>query len=169
MIKRHHIRFLRLYKPVHEDFERFCRVRAYGEMEPSDLVNESLLIAYEKLDRLESDRAFLSFLCGISIRVLANQHRKMKPETGAALENFATQTKTDQSIENYLLYEALAQLPIEQKEAIILFEISGFRIKEVAEIQGCSEDAVKQRLRRGRQRLTEILTFESKYKTGVES
>jgi RNA polymerase sigma-70 factor (ECF subfamily) len=54
---------------------------------------------------------------------------------------------------------ALAQLPIAQKECIILFEISGFKIKEIAEIQSVSEDAVKQRLKRGRERLQEILTY----------
>ena len=49
-----------------------------------------------------------------------------------------------------MLYKALNTLPTNQKEALILFEISGFSIKEVCEIQKSSESAVKQRLKRGR-------------------
>ena len=51
------------------------------------------------------------------------------------------------------LHQALALLPDAQREAVILFEISGFNLKEVAEIQEASLSAVKQRLKRGRERL----------------
>jgi RNA polymerase sigma factor (sigma-70 family) len=67
-----------------------------------------------------------------------------------------------------LLHRALAELSDDQREALILFEISGFSIREVSEIQECSESAVKQRLKRGRERLGEILSFESELKTGKE-
>lgn len=137
-------------------------------MEPADLINESLLIAYGKMDQLQSKEAFLSFLCGISLRVLANNHRKKRPLTGASfLENRAqAETSSDLETEKHFLYEALGLLSTEQREAIILFEITGFRIREIAEMQECSEDAVKQRLKRGRERLREILTFESIHQRG---
>ena len=66
---------------------------------------------------------------------------------------------TDTSTDVYFLHQALAQLSDEQRESIILFEISGFSIKEISKIQETSESSVKQRLRRGRIRLKEILTF----------
>jgi RNA polymerase sigma-70 factor (ECF subfamily) len=64
--------------------------------------------------------------------------------------------------DTHFLHLALSQLPVAQKECVILFEISGFKIKEIAEIQFVSEDAVKQRLKRGRERLQEILTYVAK-------
>jgi RNA polymerase sigma-70 factor (ECF subfamily) len=57
--------FLSLYKPVHERFERFCRARVYGKMDFHDLINETLLVAYEKMERLKSKDAFIYFLFGI--------------------------------------------------------------------------------------------------------
>ena len=54
----------------------------------------------------------------------------------------------------------------DQSESLIHFDFSVLRIKEIAEIQAVSQDAVKQRLKRGRDRLTQILTFESSHKTG---
>lgn len=156
---------------MHDRFERFCRARCYGEMEYEDLINETLLVAYEKLETLKSEESFLSFLFSISIRLLANNHRKKKPEVGHKVEEFAgfsNEGNPEQAAEVHLLHQALSQLSADQREAIILFEISGFSIKEVAQIQEVSVHAVKQRLRRGRNRLTELLTFESALKTGKE-
>lgn len=160
--------FLILYEPVHERFERFCRARVYGNMDYRDLINESLLVAYDKLETLRSKEAFLSFLIGISVRILSNNHQKKKEERWSAAtekhqQNFAT-GGSDPDI--HFLYEGLSHLGDEQRECLILFEISGFSIKEIAEIQGASQSAVKQRLKRGRDKLTQILTFESSHKTG---
>lgn len=162
--------FLTLYKPVHDRFERFCRARVFGEMEYRDLMNDTLLIAYQKFDTLQSPDAFLSFLFGVSVRLLANYKKKKRAELIPSEERLLNLTdegaKTERDTEVYLLHRALALLPEEQREAIILFEISGFSNKEIAAIQSTSLSNVKQRLRRGRIKLTEILTFESAHKTG---
>jgi DNA-directed RNA polymerase specialized sigma24 family protein len=70
--------FLKLYEPIHDRFERFCRARVFGNMEYQDLMNDTLLVAYQKLETLKSEKAFLSFLIGISVRILANHHKKKK-------------------------------------------------------------------------------------------
>lgn len=152
--------FLSLYEPVHERFERFCRVRVGGSMDFRDLVNETLLIAFQKFEGLKSEKAFLSFLIGISIRILANQGRKQRrtePITAAALEQFYSPSRSEALAEVHLLYQAIAKLPAEQKECIILFEISGFSVKEIAALHGVSREAVKKRLQRARKRLAELL------------
>jgi len=163
-------KFLELYKPIHDRFERFCRARVYGEMEFKDLINETLLVAYEKFETLKSEKAFLSFLFSISVRILANSHRKKKTDSLSSSEKLNSHldanANTERDAEVYYLHKALSLLKSDQREALILFEISGFSIKEVAKIQEASESAVKQRLKRGREKLTEILTFESVYKTG---
>lgn len=155
--------FLALYEPVHERFERFCRARVYGDMDFKDLMNETLLKAYQKFDELRSKAAFLSFLFSISVRILANNKRKRKEDSDQFEQQeglvFDLNASTDSSADVYFLHQALAQLSDEQRESIILFEISGFSIKEIAKIQETSESSVKQRLRRGRIRLKEILTF----------
>lgn len=152
--------FLELYEPIHDRFERFCRARVYGDMDYKDLMNETLLRAYQKFDTLRSQEAFLSFLFSISVRILSNNNRKRKT---SSLEDIDTQLidsgSSDSSTEIYLLHKALAKLPEEQRECILLFEIAGFNIKEICAIQNASESSVKQRLRRGRIKLKEILTY----------
>ena len=161
--------FLSLYEPVHERFERFCRARVYGNMDYRDLINESLLVAYDKLDALRSKEAFLSFLIGISVRILSNNHQKKKEERWSVATEKHKQDFTSgvSDPDVHFLYEGMSHLSNEQRECLILFEISGLNIKEIAKIQKASESAVKQRLKRGRDKLKQILTFESSYKTGT--
>lgn len=162
--------FLTLYEPVHERFERFCRARVYGKMEFRDLMHETLLIAYEKIETLKSPEAFLAFLIGISIRILANRNRKNQElhfhdEKRVYAVPDTTSLSSDEA-DIHFLYEALARLPEEQQESIILFEISGFSIREIAAMHNATESAVKQRLKRGREKLTALLAPESELKTG---
>jgi RNA polymerase sigma-70 factor (ECF subfamily) len=163
-------KFLQLLEPNHDRFERFCRARVYGNMDYRDLMHDTLLIAFEKFENLKSETAFLSFLFGISVRILANNNKKKKEESLKKEDNSLTisdqHANTAIDAEVHYLHQALAQLNEDQRESIILFEISGFSIKEITEIQNASESAVKQRLKRGREKLTEILTFESSFKMG---
>ncbi len=161
-------KFLALYQPIHDRFERFCRARVFGNMEYQDLMNDTLLVAYQKLDTLKSEKAFLSFIIGISVRILANHHKKTKEEliVESNYDHYQDiNANTEKDTEVYFLYKALALLPDEQKECLVLFEITGFSIKEIMDIQHSSESAVKQRLKRGRAKLLELLTFESTHQT----
>ncbi len=164
--------FLKLYEPVHERFERFCRARVFGELDFRDLMNDTLLIAFEKFETMKSQDAFLSFLFSISVRVLSNVRQKKResrlPENFDGLLLRDSGVDPQQHADVYYLYETLAKLPDAQRESIILFEISGFSIMEIAAIQSSSESAVKQRLKRGREKLIELMTFEASLKT-VES
>ncbi len=162
MSKDKQTQFLLLYEPVHNRFERFCRARAFGEMDFRDLINETLLIAFQRLETLRSEQAFLSFLFSISVNILNNQYRKKREERQSEKHNTIADVSQEILADTHFLHLALAQLPVAQKECVILFEISGFKIKEIAEIQSVSEDAVKQRLKRGRERLQEILTYVAK-------
>lgn len=161
--------FLKLYEPVHERFERFCRARVFGELDFRDLMNDTLLVAFEKFDSIKSHEAFLSFLFSVSVRLLSNMRQKKRevrfPEdfTGNQLKDSGVSPQ--QHADVYYLYETLRKLPDAQRESIILFEISGFSIAEIAEIQSSTESAVKQRLKRGREKLTELMTFEASLKT----
>lgn len=158
--------FLKLYKPIHHNFERFCRARAYGEMEYRDLINDTLLVAYQKFNMLDSEKAFLSFLFSISIRILANNRKKNHEVTGLEGREKVSDENNESKADIYLLYEALSKLPIDQKECIILFEISGFSIKEIAALSEASESAIKKRLTRGREGLKQLL-FPAGTKTTV--
>lgn len=153
---------MELYEPVHGSFERFCKARSYGVCDFNDLMHDTLIIAFEQFDALKNREAFLSFLFGIANKVHANFRRKNKPLTFSdikGVENTQDHTfSVDKNFQHDELYEALNKLTVEYRTSIILFEIAGFSLKETAEIQDCTVDAVKQRLSRGRKMLLEALS-----------
>lgn len=157
--------FLELYEPIHDRFERFCRARVYGKMEFRDLINETLLVAFDQFETLKSKKAFLSFLFTISIRILSKHHAKIQErsltqnDNTTLIQDFSSKTEMDAEV--HFLYEALSKLNSNERESIILFEISGFSIKEISKLQSSSVSAVKQRLKRGRKKLVEIMTFDA--------
>jgi RNA polymerase sigma-70 factor (ECF subfamily) len=68
------------------------------------------------------------------------------------------ETPVELQIEIQHLYQQLDKLDPDTRDCIILFEISGFSIKEIMTIQNAGESAVKQRLSRGRKQLMELMT-----------
>ena len=48
-------RFMQLYAPVHDRFERYCKTRAYGEFHFKDIMHDTLLVAYENFDKIKID------------------------------------------------------------------------------------------------------------------
>lgn len=164
MSKRKQREFMRLYEPVHEGFERFCRARTYAFSDHRDLMNETLLVAFKKFEGLEKHDSFLPFLIGIAIRLVGNQLQKKKLDfSDNAFEAKVSSTSKMSDPDVHFLYCAMSALPAEQKEAILMKELSGLKMKEIAEIQSCSEDAVKQRVKRGKEKLRELLEHEMSY------
>ena len=152
--------FLKLYEPVHESFARFCHANAYGLMEAEDLISESILVALERFDTLLNKEAFLSFLFSTASNICKNKNRRLKFR-GKYNEQHLHLIQDDGidpevRLDITVLYDAMNQLSHLQKEAIVLFEISGFSIKEIAVIQSSKQAAVKQRLKRGRDKLAEL-------------
>ena len=159
--KNKEVDFMALYNPVHAKFERFCRARVYGDMFYKDLMHDTIVVAYEKLDTLKSQSAFFHFLCGIAIRILSNSNRKKKPERWSSEKDFFhvedESVRADKKDSVDFLYLGLSQLSDDTREALILFEISGFSIVEIADLQSASISAIKQRLFRGRKELLAVL------------
>lgn len=48
--------FMELYTPIHEGFVRFCDARCYDVMPAKDLIQDTLLIAFDKFETLRGER-----------------------------------------------------------------------------------------------------------------
>ena len=151
-----HQAFLNWYEPVHESFVRFCRSRALGVLETEDLVQESILATLEAFNRIKDKEKILSYMIGVAANIVRNKKRKLKfraqwdERLVNQLESLSPSPEVAADI--HFLLKALERLPAKQREAIELFEISGFSIKEVSEIQESSEAATKTRLSRAREK-----------------
>lgn len=160
-----HQDFLDWYEPIHGPFVRFCSSKAIGWMETEDLVQEAILATLQGFNRIEDKNKLLGYMISIVNNTVKKHHRRAKFRgtwDERVLEKLEHRT-TDPTVALDLQYllKTIKQLPKVQAEAIELFELSGFSIKEIAEIQGVSTGAVKTRISRGRQHLRTLLQDEN--------
>jgi RNA polymerase sigma-70 factor, ECF subfamily len=154
-------KFVLLLKPLQERLERFALTLTRNRNDAKDIVGETILIAYENFEKLKSETAFLSYLFTIASRVYADRIRTLKRYNINEMQDsdklYCNCLSPEASTDIELLYEALDKLPEKQREAVILYEISGFSHKEICEIQDSNLSAVKMRLKRARTRLAKLL------------
>ena len=158
--------FLALLMPVLPKLSRFCRAMCRDKMgidgdRAKDLVSETILKGYENFDRLREPAAFLSFLFTIAAR--ASRHERAKSARSQPFSQTDLETLVDEhnapdaNADVGHLYLALAKLPQKQREAIVMSEISGLKLEEVAVAQKASLVAVKSRVSRGKKKLAKLL------------
>jgi RNA polymerase sigma-70 factor (ECF subfamily) len=152
-------RLCRLLEPLHAELRacarRLCRSSADGD----DLFQEAALRALGKIDMLESEEAFRAWFYRVLLSVHRNRVKKsfwsrlvpLGEREPAGEDAAATDLGGAERIRM-----ALASLPAEQREAIVLHDIQELGVEEIAEIQGVSASAVKSRLVRGRKQLRSI-------------
>ncbi len=146
-----------MYTPCHPAFLRYCRGLTGNRDDALDLAGETVLIVFENLERLRKKDSFKAYLFSVARRLRLQHYRRIRfrgvydekaaellPDQGAL---------PDTSHDVTLLNELLSKLPDKQREAIVLFELSGFSIEEIRELQGGSLSGVKMRLSRGRDQL----------------
>lgn len=152
--------FLKYYDPVHEEFIRYCSVLSNYRMETADLVQDVLLSAFQNFDGINNKKQLKHYLIRSAKYKFISAQRKKRADTIDQSEYndrlIATGISPETAYDIQELYKAIGQLPGKQSEAIILFEVSGFSVKEISEIQKSSESAVKTRLSRARQTLRKM-------------
>ena len=155
-------RLIELLEPFHEQAQatarRLCRSSADGD----DLYQETVLRAWDKLHTLRDVSRFRSWFYAILLsrhrsRYRRSFWRRFLPMEEALPEGGPAGTDGSEWDEERFRADraarALATLPDVQREAVVLFEIDGYSLEEVAAMQRASLSAVKSRLSRGRERL----------------
>lgn len=153
--------FMEAYNSCHDRFLRYCSSLAYGKMDVQDLVQDVLVSAYHKFDKIENKEQLLHYLIRAARNRSISIWRKQKPQselTELHAERLSDQgVSPDTILDIQLLYRMLNKLPSKQRDALILFEINGFSMKEIAEIQDSNEGAIKTKISRGRKKLTALM------------
>lgn len=154
--------FLEAYNSCHAPFVRYCSALAYGKMDTEDLVQDVLLTAYQHFSSIEDKKQLLHYLIRAAKNRSISLWRKSKNKAAYveqhALRLEAQDVPADVLVDIQILYKMLNKLPEKQKDALILFEISGFSMREIAELQESTEGAIKTKISRGRQKLKKLLT-----------
>jgi len=136
-----------------------------------DLAQETFLAAWRQLPGLREPTRLRSWLCGITRFLVGKEYKRQgrEPLYGAkSLDDIQEPPSLEASPamqaisreEEAILWRALERIPDTYREPLILFYREEKSIERVAAELELSEDAVKQRLSRGRKLLhEEVLAF----------
>jgi RNA polymerase sigma-70 factor (ECF subfamily) len=147
-----------LLGPIHDDVQLFARRIAGSNAEGDDVFQEAVLRAARKLGSLRDRARFKPWMYSVVVSVHRTRWRRSiwrrwisretPDEPGDDGNRWA-----DERASARRAVAALATLSPPQREAIVLFELHGYSIEEISEIQRTSLSSVKSRLARGRDRL----------------
>lgn len=143
-------------------------------MEAEDVVQESFINAFSKLDHFKAEVSFGSWLKRIVINrcidVLKSKHQRLVELEEHHLSVIDDDNEKYWAVEDGIKVEdvklAIEALPEKYKFVVMLYLIEGYDHKEISEILNISEIASRTQLSRGKQKLKDTLKLE---KNGTRS
>jgi RNA polymerase sigma-70 factor (ECF subfamily) len=130
-----------------------------------DLVQETMLRALANINSFQPGTNMSAWLFTILRNLFRSEYRKRRREVedgdGSYADTLKSQPEQSSRVEFEEFRTALAKLPADQREALILVGASGFSYEEAAEICGCAVGTIKSRVNRARGRLADLLSIES--------
>jgi len=129
--------------------------------EADDLAQDALVKAYLACSGFSDGGKFRSWLFKIAHNTFLSHKRSQEthPQPLPLWKGEEVQAE-DEREHHQDLYLALSTLPPKERSAITLFYLNGYSVKEIAAITDASEEAVKQQLSRGREKLRKTLNID---------
>jgi RNA polymerase sigma-70 factor (ECF subfamily) len=144
---------------------------ARAEADREDLLQDVFIRAFRSLKKFRGRGSFEGWMRKIAVRTCIDwlrvklRRREISESELTQEENHWLQRRfsggegdspddeMEKNMARDILYRALDELTVEDRTAIVLFEIEGLSVAEVSEITGWSESNVKVRCHRARKRL----------------
>ncbi len=134
-----------------------------------DLAQEVFLIAYKEYSKFRGESDFFTWLYRIAVNHHRRYLRKQKvrsffglgermPEEEVSDPGALEQMENIEKIsQDKIIRQAVAELPVEFKETVVLYYFEDQACDDIAKILNCSPGTIKSRLWRGRQILAQKL------------
>jgi RNA polymerase sigma-70 factor, ECF subfamily len=133
-----------------------------------DILQETLLGAYEALHSFESRSSVKTWLSRILVRQAARHHRSQKvrrkaqpvslsEESQAMLEGSTAGPTADREAVRMDVMDVLQSLSAEHREIIVLRDLNGLSYQQISEVLGVPAGTVESRIFRARQELKTLL------------
>ena len=167
--------FTALYEGSSPILYRSIRSMVRDEELAWDILQNSYLRAFQSLDTLKNDDAFLPWLRRIAVNVTAREMARKQPLTFTDLEeadgdpyvipetrpDFQPELQMDRQETSRLIREILAKLSPEQRLVMGMFYYEEMRIPEISDTLHVTQGTVKTNLHRGRRKVeSELLALE---------
>nr|MBN2276774.1 RNA polymerase sigma factor [candidate division Zixibacteria bacterium] len=154
--------FWKLLEPIHPAAEAFCRKLTGNRDDGDDLYQEGLLAAIVKIESLKDPNSFRPWLYRILVNRFKNRYRRSwwsrkidRSANGSATSGiFDPRGEYDS---RRWLERTMRVLSAEDRALILLYEIEGWKVAELASMFGKPEGTIKARLFRARRKMREVV------------
>ena len=136
-------------------------LRTLGDREDAaDAVQEALVSAYRRAGSFRAEASVRTWLRRIVVNACIDRFRYERVRRTVSWPEADVAARGDPAVDTVTrlaVDEALAVLPVEQRVAVVLVDVQGYPVAEVAAILGVPPGTVKSRCARGRARLAVLL------------
>lgn len=138
---------------------RALRHLGVADADVEDICQEVFLTAHKKLPEFEGRSTLRTWLYGICLRHASDYRRKAYVRKERAWEEPPEPSESTRPADHAVsdarrqLASLLAGLDDDKRDVVVLYELEGFTMKEIAEIVGCPLQTAYSRLHAGRERL----------------
>lgn len=127
-----------------------------------DVVQEVFVAVHRSLDSFRGDSSFSTWLYRLTYNVTVSHLRKRPRTVDLAAwrplkEPHSAWGRLEARDMVRVMYAALDNVAIEYREAFLLHEVEGLKLREISELTGESINTIAARVRRTRERLQEVL------------
>lgn len=123
-----------------------------NRMDAEDILQESFIVAFEKLPELLNSASFPLWLKRIVINRCVDQVRKNKPVfesiDGNPPGSYDIEDEPDFTIDPAIVHSSVKNLPAGGRTILVLHALEGYRHREIAEMMGISESTSKSQYKR---------------------
>lgn len=152
-----------LYDRHFPDVERLVASLGILDAEADDICQEIFVIIYRNLARFRGEARLSTWIYRLATREAIRYARRRRLMRGLA-DLFARDRSNtlpadwseSQAGRRHYLRQLLERLPPERRLALVLYEIEGLPVSEIARISDCAENTVWTRLHRARTELEKI-------------
>jgi RNA polymerase sigma-70 factor, ECF subfamily len=129
----------------------------------ADALQDALISAYKAAASFRGDSAVTTWLHRIVVNACLDRVRRRQSRATVQLPEEGPHEPADPRDQlaerdtRMAVDEALGQLPVEQRAAVVLVDVEGWSVAETAAMLGVPEGTVKSRCARGRSRLAVLL------------
>lgn len=133
--------------------------------EAADALQDAFISAFRAASSFRGQSQVSTWLHRIVVNACLDRMRRRQarpttalPEAGPGEPVAPRDAMADRETQ-LVVHEALAELPAEQRAAVVLVDVQGYSVADTAQILGIAEGTVKSRCARGRAKLAVLLGY----------
>jgi len=138
---------------------RACALVLLDRDAAEDVAAEAFARLWSRWDQIEGEDHAGGFVFKTAMRLCAREWKRRErrpPRTEGPAD------PVEAALARHDVARALREIPLRQRQAVVLRDWAGFQTKEVARMLGMRESTVRVHLARGRERLRHVLLVEER-------